>query len=120
MAYFPRKMRWILHDYARSSLDYRVVQWPRPSMLENEEEKAGSPSAANPAKQTLSNASWERRLSVLPDNMRQTVEMRYYNDLTTRQIAQASGRTQRSVNRELRAAISILRQDLEDEQESCP
>ena len=65
-------------------------------------------SGATPPPHVLRRAL-ERRLAVMPDRLREVLVLRYYHDLSEREIAAIAGVPQGTVKSRLHAAIRALR-----------
>ncbi len=118
-----RRLPWMLRDYVKDAVlgKHRPrhgahLASTRPlAPFENAEEIYLS--GANSSDDGESSVAWGLQVSSLPAPLRLTVQLRFYHDLTSTQIARITGTTQREVNRSLQTAILIMRQELQDDWE---
>lgn len=121
MHYFPKVMHWRLLGYVRdeftrehaSDNDTLPALIPLEARYDSLQTQSAGPSEA------YSSVEWDQHVSRLPEPLRETINLRFYHDLTTAQIASMRGRARRTVNRNIQAAISMLRQSMEDRREGC-
>jgi RNA polymerase sigma factor (sigma-70 family) len=112
-------MRWHAYCYVRSSLHLRSTRIRIVRMSEYRQLQAEHlPSAAaGPAELVEGSEQWEMMVALLSDSGRRFVRSRFYEGLSTNQIARANHCSNRTVNRSLRAALELLRHNAQEELE---
>ncbi len=120
--YLKKMVRWSMLHYVRDTLHYgRKRKVVRMATYDGQETGEESEPAQEPVDEPLyeieSREGWQERTGPLKDEWKQSLSLRFYLDLTSRQIASAHGRSRRAVNRELHAAVSAIRESVEDEWE---
>lgn len=124
MHYFPKVMHWRLLGYVRDEFtrehtSNRSQDDALPALIPLEA-RYGNPRIQSAGTgEAESDVEWDQHVSRLPEPLRDTINLRFYHDLSTAQIASMRGRARRTVNRNIQAAISILRQSMEDRHEDC-
>jgi RNA polymerase sigma factor (sigma-70 family) len=122
MHYFPKIMHWRLLGYVRDEFHrettgYTAQDGSLPALIPLEERAIDPQIASDDA---FGDVEWDQHISRLPESLRETISLRFYHDLSSAQIAAIRGRTRRTVNRNIQAALSILRQSMVNHHEGCP
>lgn len=140
LAYIAKLLPWRLLHYVRREMHYRarVRMVPFSSFLA---ERAGDSSqdstdvdygdigsceteiedeaAGHNITSIESSDLWRYHTDPLEDGLREAVKLRYGLGLSSREIAARQGCSRRTVDRDLRAAISAIKRSIEDEWENC-
>jgi RNA polymerase sigma factor (sigma-70 family) len=119
--YMATMMRWHAYRYVRSSLGLRSqrIRLVRFSWLHRIEiGEAISDESPGPAEIAEGTEQWDTLLAQLSDGWRRFVSLKFYEGLSSNQIARASHCSSRTVNRALRAALEVLRQNAQEEWEA--
>lgn len=133
MAYLATMLPWRLLHYVRRSLHYRsrARLVPLPTVQSGEETadddnaqtEEGMEFADDGAQHNItrieSSDTWKYHTDPLEDGLREAVRLRYGLGLSSREIASMRGCSRRTIDRELRAAISAIKRKIEDEWENC-
>lgn len=114
--YLRRKMPWRLQDYVRDAMMGRSGNIAQETLPIEADGDNGTQlqSREHPADDPDTLAQWNYHMKSLPATLRPAITLKYYDDLTSAQIACLTGRTRHEVNRSLHNALSILRQELQD------
>ena len=119
LAYMPEMMRWRAYNYVRSLLHLRSkrVRWANawPEQLETPDITQPS---SEPETLVEGSEAWNALLAQLRNDWKRFVTMRFYEGLPTSEIARATHCSHRTVNRTLRAALELLRQNGQEEREA--
>lgn len=122
LAYISKMLPWRLLHYIRRAMHYRSrVRMVR---LEQHGEAANDTDIEDEAAQRKisrieSSDTWKYHTDPLDGGLREAVRLRYGLGLSSREIAQVQGRSRRTVDRELRAAIAAIKCSIADEWEDC-
>lgn len=140
MAYLAKLLPWRLLHYVRREMHYRarVRMVPfSPISLERAEDSGHNSADADYADTGTceteiedeaaghnitsieSSDLWRYHTDPLEDGLREAVKLRYGLGLSSREIAARQGCSRRTVDRDLRAAISAIKRSIEDEWENC-
>ncbi len=122
--FLERRLTRKLRNYVRDALHSRSRVKRVPGALADETiEVAGAVMSAESEAEVrmLEQVEWFERAASLPPDERwkELIMMRFQEGLSSRQIAVVSGRTHRTVNRNLRAAIEAIRNKIQEEWEDC-
>ncbi|MBF6613940.1 MAG: hypothetical protein IVW55_12500 [Chloroflexi bacterium] len=113
LPYLASTMPWQALHYVRGALHYRSKN--RAVALEEAECTAQSEIKAEAQQgEEVWRALWGRSAWQLRSEWQQTVSLRFCQGFTSSQIAAFSGRSRRAVDRELHAAVSALRRDIQE------
>lgn len=115
MRCLKRRMPWRLREYVHDTLvgkrgDVSQKTLPLDAHGDGREEYL-LPHASDNADAI---AQWGCHMKSLPLALRPMVKLKYYDDLTSTQIAGLTGHSKREINRTLHNAIDLLRQELQD------
>ncbi|HYP41015.1 MAG TPA: sigma-70 family RNA polymerase sigma factor [Chloroflexia bacterium] len=117
--YLTNVMQWRLGHYVREATHSRRKRAMRPS---RDGDEAAEPSAKSIGElmdarleEVESREAWHERTKSVSKEGKHWLTLRFAEGLSTRQIAALSGRTKRTVNRGLRAAMSEVRKSLQEE-----
>ena len=120
-AYLASVMQWRLGHYVREATHSRRKR-PLRSRQEVGEEAATEPSVKSIGElmdarleEVESRETWAARTRSVSKEGKHLLNLRFAEGLSTRQIAALSGRSKRTVNRGLRAAISEVHKSLQEE-----
>src|SRR3954452_11065818 len=125
MRYMKRLLPGRLRHYVRDTLRYRYAGSPRRTVPYDTTEPLDPPpydmplSEEDPQSLSVRAADWEWHMAPLPDLMRESLNLRFREDLTSTMIAGIVGRSKRTVNRNLKAALGILRASIPEPWEEC-
>ncbi len=118
--YLASVMQWRLGHYVRGATHSRRKRAIRSHQGGREE--ATEPSAMNISElmdarleEVESRQAWHERTSLVSKEAKELLNLRFAEGLSTRQIAAMSGRSKRTVNRGLKAAMSEVRKSLQEE-----
>lgn len=118
-AYMDAVLHWYAVDYIKDSLHLRSK---RTRIVRNKEGNAASEdtplATSDPADIVEGSEQWEALLAQLSADWRRFVSMKFYEGLSSREIAEVSHRSPRTVNRTLRAALELLRHNTQEEWEA--
>lgn len=127
VAYMRRLLPWRLLHYVRRAVRYRsgVRMLPLtsiPALGEAYGEGPGEPGIEDEATRDKiisieSSDAWKQHTESLDDALRRAVGLRYGLGYSSREIASIEGRSSRSVDRALRAAIQQIKRNIEEEWE---
>ncbi|HEX9987615.1 MAG TPA: sigma-70 family RNA polymerase sigma factor [Chloroflexia bacterium] len=118
--YLAKVMQWRLGHYVREATHSRRKRGIR-SRHHGEDEAAEPPAKSTYAlmdarlEEVESREAWDERTRSVSKEAKHWLNLRFAEGLSTRQIAALSGRSKRTVNRGLRAAMSEVRRSLEEE-----
>lgn len=115
--YIMRMMRWRALHYVRRVAGLRNTH--RIVHVESSEEGAEIEEAqlTGPDREIETREGWRERVDQLREEWRKALNLRFYHDLSSEQIARLSVRSRRTVDRELRAAMLAIRASIQDEWE---
>lgn len=129
--YMRKLLPWRLLHYVRRSARYRsgvrvlpLTSFAHGQVTTGDEGEAGDPGIEDEASQARiisieSSDTWKHHTRTLEEGLRRAVSMRYGLGLSTGEIAGIEHRSPRSVNRDIRAAIKAIKQNIEEEWENC-
>jgi RNA polymerase sigma factor (sigma-70 family) len=125
-AYLSSVLDLRLSHYVRDSTHRRartkVTRLPQPWTAEAEGLPVGEP-ADSPLERFLSELestdAWVEHTRALAAPLQRCLSLRFEHELSTGEVAAVVGRSTRSVNRHLRAAMARYMENLEEEWESC-
>jgi RNA polymerase sigma factor (sigma-70 family) len=118
--YLASVMQWRLSHFVREATHSRRKR------LKRQRHDGGEEAASSPAKniggmmdarleEVESREAWDARTRSVSKEARHWLNLRFAEGLSTRQIAALSGRSKRTVNRGLLAAMSEVRKNLQEE-----
>jgi len=119
-SYIQAVMRWYAIDYIKTSL-HTASNRTRMVRLAEREEMSGVNTLSTPsvpAEIVEGSEEWESLLAQLSADWQRFVSMKFYEGLSSREIAQANRCSARTVNRTLHAALELLRHNLQEEWEA--
>jgi RNA polymerase sigma factor (sigma-70 family) len=118
--YMKILMRWYAVDYVNSTLHVRSRRVRIVRMPEKRQMSARNALCAllGPAELVESSEEWYAILAQLSLSWRRFVSMKFYEGLSSRQIARANHCSTRTVNRTLHAALELLRHNSQEEWEA--
>ncbi len=115
MKYLKRRMPWRLREYVHDTLVSRrgdVSQKTLPLEVHGDGDELYLLPRMND--DVDGTTQWGDHIKSLPFDLRATLKLRYYDDLTSAQIADLTGHTRREVDKTLHSAIVILRRELQE------
>ncbi|MEA2575131.1 MAG: sigma factor [Chloroflexia bacterium] len=129
VAYLRRLLPWRLLHYVRRSLRYRSrlrvlpMSSLRPPGEEHTDER-GDPGIEDVATRDKiisieSSDAWKQHTESLDEGMRRAVSLRYGLGFSSREIASIEGRSRRTIDRDLRAAMQQIKRKVQEEWEDC-
>lgn len=129
VAYMRHLLPWRLLHYVRRSVRYRsgVRILPLASFGAANEangNERGEPGIEDEATRDKiigieSNDAWRQHTEALDEGLRRAVSLRYGLGFSSREIASMEGRSRRTIDRDLRAAMQKIKRSLQDEWENC-
>jgi DNA-directed RNA polymerase specialized sigma24 family protein len=121
--YLMKMVKWrALHHVRRcagGAWRYRLV---RVTVAEEEGGGLAEPESHDAALDILNvedRVDWEAHTEGLDERWKRIIALKFRQEVSAAEIAVVDGRSRRTINRELRAALSALRARLEEEWESC-
>jgi DNA-directed RNA polymerase specialized sigma24 family protein len=113
-------MRWHAYRYVRSSLHLRSkrIRLVRLSDYRQSQAENLPSGTAGPAELVEGSEEWETLVAQLSDSGRHFIKSKFYEGLSTNQIARTNHCSSRTVNRSLRAALELLRHNAQEELEA--
>ncbi len=117
-SYLRAKVGWRILHYVRGTLHYRArVKTVRfDGEREKVEAQPGGEEAQAPVEEKI---GWEERTEGLDRRWREVLRQRFEEELSSKEIAALGGRSSRTVNRDLRTALRLVRERVEEEWEGC-
>ncbi|MDQ5868016.1 MAG: ECF-type sigma factor [Chloroflexota bacterium] len=129
VAYLRRLLPWRLLHYVRRSVRYRsgLRVLPLTSLAPSDGEDAderGEPdiedvAARNKIISIESRDAWKHHTESLDEAMRRAVSLRYGLGFSSREIASMEGRSRRTIDRDLHAAMQQIKRSVQEEWENC-
>ncbi len=129
VAYLRRLLPWRLLHYVRRSTRYRsgLRMLPLTSLRSQGEaaaDESGEPGIEDVATRDKiisieSNDAWKHHTEALDEGMRRAVSLRYGLGYSSREIASMEGRSRRTIDRDLRAAMQQIKLKVQEEWEDC-
>lgn len=129
VSYLRRLLPWRLLHYVRRTIRYRsrLRMLPISSLKAPGEEHAdesGEPGIEDTATQARiisieSSDAWKHHTKSLDEGMRRAVSLRYGLGFSSLEIASIEGRSRRTIDRDLRAAMQQIKHNLQEEWEDC-
>lgn len=117
MALLRRRLPGRLRHYVRDTLHYSQSGRVRGTVpYQQDVGRENAQVVPSPGGEAL---AWEEHLGSLPALLRRSIELRYGHDLPSTKIGQMVGRSKRTVNRDLRAALLTLRRSVVSTWEDC-
>lgn len=129
MAYLRRLLPWRLLHYVRRSIRYRsgIRVLPLNSLSRADDPYGDGPGEPGIEDQTAkdkiisieSSDAWKHHTESLDDTLRRAVALRYGLGYSSREIATIEGRSRRTVDRDIRAAMQSIKRKIEEQWENC-
>ncbi len=126
LAYLAKLLPWRLLHYMRRTMHYRSRVRMVPLIIEQAGHDEGDSevdiedeAAQRNISHIESSDTWKYHTDPLEDGLREAVRLRYELGLSSREIASMQGRSRRTIDRELRAAISSIKRSIADKWEDC-
>ena len=129
VSYLRRLLPWRLLHYVRRSVRYRsgLRVLPLTSLAQSAGEDAGEsgePGIEDVATRDKiisieSRDAWKHHTESLDEAMRRAVSLRYGLGFSSREIASMEGRSRRTIDRDLHAAMQQIKRSVQEEWEDC-
>lgn len=129
VSYLRRLLPWRLLHYVRRSVRYRsgLRVLPLTSLAPSDGEEAGE--SGEPGIEDVSTRdkiisiesrdAWKHHTESLDEAMRRAVSLRYGLGFSSREIASMEGRSRRTIDRDLHAAMQQIKRSVQEEWENC-
>lgn len=128
VAYLRHLLPWRLLHYVRRSVRYRsglrVLPLTSLQAWGGPEDGPGEPDIEDEGMRDKiigieSNDAWRHHTASLDEGLQRAVALRYGLGLSSREIASIEGRSRRTVDRDLRAAMQKIKLNIQDGWENC-
>jgi RNA polymerase sigma factor (sigma-70 family) len=129
VAYLRRLLPWRLLHYVRRSIRYRsgLRMLPLAALSpadDGQGEDQGDPGIEDVAMRDKivrieSNDAWKHHTESLDEGMRRAVSLRYGLGFSSREIASIEGRSRRTIDRDLQAAMQQIKRNVQEQWENC-
>ncbi len=129
LAYLRRLLPWRLLHYVRRSARYRsgLRVLPLTSIgvsAEAQPDGPGEPGIEDESTRDKiisieSSDAWRQHTESLDESLRRAVGLRYGLGFSSREIASIQGRSRRTVDRDIRAAMQTIKRNVQEEWENC-